>query len=181
MALTFFVQWRLAGGALKARYFPPPCGDASRALWLPGRSSSCLPKEGRRWTRRASASGCSYALSRTLAVGTEVRKALKVVRRVRDDEVQNVGVLPEHARDHQRASGKPDNEPRGGGPCNEGGGVLVCADADGVRQLLGAGSTVRESDTGNLDDLPVLLNCQLAAPLHHKLGRTIEPGQVHGI
>jgi hypothetical protein len=38
---------------------------------------------------------------------------------------------------------------------------------------LGAGKTVRESDMGNLDDLPVLLGCQLAAPFHQMLGRTI--------
>src|SRR3712207_3927879 len=37
---------------------------------------------------------------------------------------------------------------------------------------LGAGRTVRESDMGNLDDLPDLLSSQLAAPLHRKLGRT---------
>jgi len=37
---------------------------------------------------------------------------------------------------------------------------------------LGAGKTVRESDMGNLDDLPVLLGCQLAAPFHQMLGRT---------
>jgi hypothetical protein len=41
---------------------------------------------------------------------------------------------------------------------------------------LGAGSTVRASGIGNLDDLPILLGCQLAAPLHRKLGRTTEPG-----
>jgi hypothetical protein len=44
---------------------------------------------------------------------------------------------------------------------------------------LGAGSTVRASDIGNLDDLPVVLGCQLGAPLHRKLGRTAEAGQVH--
>jgi len=37
---------------------------------------------------------------------------------------------------------------------------------------LGAGSTVRDSDIGNLDDLRVLLGCQLASPPHQKLGRT---------
>src|SRR3954463_6262359 len=37
---------------------------------------------------------------------------------------------------------------------------------------LGAGSTVRDSDIGNLDDLQVLLGCQLASPPHQKLGRT---------
>jgi hypothetical protein len=31
---------------------------------------------------------------------------------------------------------------------------------------------VRASDIGNLDDLPVVLGCQLGAPLHRKLGRT---------
>lgn len=31
---------------------------------------------------------------------------------------------------------------------------------------------MRESDMGNLDDLPDLLGCQLAAPFHRKLGRT---------
>jgi hypothetical protein len=34
---------------------------------------------------------------------------------------------------------------------------------------LGAGSTVRESDMGNLDDLLDLLGYQLAAPVHRKL------------
>src|SRR5215217_9016568 len=37
---------------------------------------------------------------------------------------------------------------------------------------LGAGSTVRESDMGDLDDLLDLLGYQLAAPVHRKLGRT---------
>jgi hypothetical protein len=43
---------------------------------------------------------------------------------------------------------------------------------------LGVGSTVRAYDIGNLDDLPVVLGCQLGAPLHRKLGRTTKPGQV---
>ncbi len=42
---------------------------------------------------------------------------------------------------------------------------------------LGAGSTVRESDTGNLDDLQDLLGSQLVAPLHRKLERTVKTGQ----
>src|SRR3954451_3983563 len=42
---------------------------------------------------------------------------------------------------------------------------------------LGAGSTVRDSDIGNLDDLQVLLGCQLASPPHQKLGRTAKAGQ----
>src|SRR3954451_1936838 len=41
---------------------------------------------------------------------------------------------------------------------------------------LGAGSTVRDSDIGNLDDLQVLLGCQLASPPHQKLGRTVIAG-----
>ena len=44
---------------------------------------------------------------------------------------------------------------------------------------LGAGRTVRDSDMGNLDDLLVILGCQLAAPLHRKLGRTAKAGQCH--
>jgi hypothetical protein len=42
---------------------------------------------------------------------------------------------------------------------------------------LGVGSTVRESGISNLDDLRDLLGCQLAAPLHRKLGRTVKAGQ----
>jgi hypothetical protein len=41
---------------------------------------------------------------------------------------------------------------------------------------LEAGSTVRESGMGNLDDLLDLLGCQLAALLHQKLGRTVKAG-----
>ena len=41
---------------------------------------------------------------------------------------------------------------------------------------LGAGRTVRESDMGNLDNLLDLLGCQLALPLHRKLGRTVSGG-----
>jgi hypothetical protein len=37
---------------------------------------------------------------------------------------------------------------------------------------------VRDLDMGNLDHLPDLLGCQLAAPFHRKLGRTTEAGQV---
>jgi hypothetical protein len=40
---------------------------------------------------------------------------------------------------------------------------------------LGAGRTVREFDMGNLDNLLDLLGCQLALPLHRKLGRTKKP------
>src|SRR5215212_2603044 len=43
----------------------------------------------------------------------------------------------------------------------------------------GAGSTVRESDIGDLDHLQDVLCCQLAASIHRKLGRTTKPGQVH--
>jgi hypothetical protein len=46
---------------------------------------------------------------------------------------------------------------------------------------LGAGSTVRASDIGNLDDLPVVLGCQLGAPLHRKLGRTEAVDQDDGV
>jgi hypothetical protein len=46
---------------------------------------------------------------------------------------------------------------------------------------LGAGRMVRESDMGNLDDLPDLLSSQLAAPLHRKLGRTVKAGQTQEI
>src|SRR5215217_4769785 len=41
----------------------------------------------------------------------------------------------------------------------------------------GAGSTVRESGMNDLDDLLVLLGCQLAAPRHRKLGRAVQAGQ----
>jgi len=41
----------------------------------------------------------------------------------------------------------------------------------------GAASTVRESGIDDLDDLLVLLGCQLAAPRHRKLGRTVQAGQ----
>jgi transposase len=40
----------------------------------------------------------------------------------------------------------------------------------------GAGRTVREFEMGNLDNLLDLLGCQLALPLHRKLGRTTEAG-----
>ncbi len=42
---------------------------------------------------------------------------------------------------------------------------------------LGAGKTVWESDMSNLDHLPDLLGCPLAAPFHRKLGRTAKAGQ----
>jgi hypothetical protein len=45
--------------------------------------------------------------------------------------------------------------------------------------ILEAGSAVRESGMGNLDDLLNLLGCQLGAPLHRKLGRTVLAGQTH--
>jgi hypothetical protein len=41
----------------------------------------------------------------------------------------------------------------------------------------GVGRTVREFDMGNLDNLLDLLGCQLALPLHRKLGRTAKAGQ----
>lgn len=44
---------------------------------------------------------------------------------------------------------------------------------------LGAGSTVRESDMGDLDDLPDHFASQIASPLHRKLERTVETGQTH--
>jgi hypothetical protein len=65
----------------------------------------------------------------------------------------------------------------GRGIRKDGDDVRVGSDSNEIQQLGGADNTVRESSMSDLDDLLVLLSCQLDAPRHRKLGRTVETRQ----